>query len=67
MKEHVNLETILDLFELEISKNVKNKHKIYMFEKNKFQNINHILEILKSGNYRGSKYNIFLIKLNTTI
>lgn len=39
MKEHVNLETILDLFELEISKNVKNKYKIYMFEKNKFQNI----------------------------
>jgi len=62
VKEHANLETILDLFEQEISKNVKNKHKVYMFEKNKFQNINHILEILKSGNYNGGKYNIFLIK-----
>lgn len=62
MKEHANLETILELFEQEISKNVKNKHKVYMFEKNKFQNINHILEILQSGNYNGGKYNIFLIK-----
>lgn len=62
MKEYTNLETLLDLFEQEISKNVKNKHKVYMFEKNKFQNINHILEILKSGNYNGGKYNIFLIK-----
>lgn len=62
MKENTNLEVLLDLFEQEISKNVKNKHKVYMFEKNKFQNINHILEILKSGNYNGGKYNIFLIK-----
>lgn len=62
MKEYTNLETLLDLFEQEISKNVKNKHKVYMFEKNKFQNINHILEILKSGNYNGGRYNIFLIK-----
>ncbi len=62
MKEYTNLEVLLDLFEQEISKNVKNKHKVYMFEKNKFQNINHILEILKSGNYNGGRYNIFLIK-----
>lgn len=62
MKEYTNLEVILNLFELEISKNVKNKHKVYMFEKNKFQNINYILDILQSGNYSGGKYNIFLIK-----
>ena len=62
MKEFVSLETILNLFELEISKNVKNKHKVYMFEKNKFQNINRILDILRTGNYYGGKYNIFLIK-----
>lgn len=62
MKEYVNLETILDLFESEISKNVKNKHKVYMFEKNKFQNLNHILNILNSGIYNGGKYNIFLVK-----
>ncbi len=62
MKEFANLDTILDLFEQEISKNVKNKHKVYMFEKNKFQNINHIVSILQSGIYDGGKYNIFLIK-----
>lgn len=62
MKEYANLDTILWLFEQEVSKNVKNKHKVYMFEKNKFQNINRILEILKSGNYSGGKYNIFLIR-----
>lgn len=62
MKEHANLDTILNLFETEVSKNVKNKHKAYMFEKNKFQNINRILNILQSGNYDGGKYNIFLIK-----
>jgi len=62
VKEHANLNTILDLFESEISKNVKNKHKVYMFEKNKFQNINHIINVLQSGNYNGGKYNIFLIK-----
>jgi len=62
VKEYANLDTILWLFEQEVSKNVKNKHKVYMFEKNKFQNINRILEILKSGNYNGGKYNIFLIR-----
>ena len=62
MKEHCNLDTILNLYEKEISKNVKNKHKVYMFEKNKFQNINHIINVLKTGEYDGGKYNIFLIK-----
>ncbi len=61
MKE-VNLENILAIYELEISKNVKNKRKIYLFEKNKFQNINSIIQILKTGKYDGGKYNIFLIK-----
>ena len=58
----LKIDTIIDLFEKEISKNVKNKHKVYSFEKNKLQNINHIYNILKSGNYNGGKYNIFLIK-----
>ncbi len=62
MNEYCNLETILTLYEQEISKNVKNKHKVFMFERNKFQNIEHILYILKSGIYEGGRYNIFLIK-----
>ena len=62
MKENCNLDTILNLYEQEISKNVKNKHKVFMFERNKFQNIEHILHIIKSGMYEGGRYNIFLIK-----
>lgn len=38
MQDNCNLE-ILELYEKEISKNAKNKHKVYMFEKNKFQNL----------------------------
>lgn len=60
--KNANLENILAIYELEISKNVKNKRKIYLFERNKFQNINNILNVLKTGNYDGGKYNIFLIK-----
>ncbi len=62
MKENVNLKNVLELYELEISKKVKNKNKIYNFEKNKFQNISKIVNILKTGNYDGGYYNIFLIK-----
>ncbi len=62
MKEKINLKTILDLYELEISKNVKNKYKVYMFEKNKMQNINYIINILQNDKYNGGLYNIFLIK-----
>ena len=62
MEEKINLKTILDLYELEISKNVKNKHKVYMFEKNKMQNINYIINILQNDKYNGGLYNIFLIK-----
>lgn len=61
MKENVKLEDILNLYN-DISKKVKNKNKVYNFEKNKMQNINDIINILKSGNYNGGYYNIFLIR-----
>ncbi len=61
MKEYVNLKNVLDIYEKEISKNVKNKQKVFMFERNKMQNINDIVNTLKSDNYDGGKYNIFLI------
>lgn len=35
MKELVSLDNILNIYETEISKHVKNKHKVFMFEKNK--------------------------------
>ena len=62
MQDDCNLETILELYEKEISKNVKNKHKVYMFEKNKFQNLSYVIRTLQTGNYDGGKYNIFLIR-----
>ena len=61
MIENATLNNILKLYECEIAKNVKNKNRIYYFEKNKMQNIEEILRILKSGNYKLDKYNIFMI------
>ena len=62
MHDYVNINNILKLYELEISKNVKNKHKVYLFEKNKMQNIADIKKILENNNYDGGIYNIFLIR-----
>lgn len=53
---------ILDVYENEISKNTKNKRKVYQFEKNKMQNIEYIYNALQDINYNGGKYNIFMIK-----
>ncbi len=62
MKEHVNLENILNIYEKEIAKNVKNKRKIYMFERNKIQNITEIETSLLQRRCIFNKYNIFLVK-----
>ena len=61
MKENATLNNILNLYESEIAKNVKNKNRIYYFEKNKMQNIEEIIKTIKSGNYKIDKYNIFMI------
>ena len=61
MKENATLNNILNLYEKEIAKNVKNKNRIYYFEKNKMQNIAEIIKIIKSSNYKIEKYNIFMI------
>lgn len=55
---------ILNIFEKEVSRNTKNKEKIYNFDKYKMQNINYIYDLI--ANYNGEKqyickYNIFLI------
>ena len=56
-----NLTNILNIYEKEISKNVKNKRKIYNFEINKMQNIGNIIDMLNQGKVGHNKYNIFLI------
>lgn len=57
----VNVYNLLDIYEKEVSKNTKNKRKINKFEKNKIENIYDIKNIIESGNYKVSKYNIFSI------
>ena len=60
--ENCNLENILAIYELEISKNVKNKKKLFLFERNKMQNVCSVIRTIKSKNYQGGRYNIFLVK-----
>ena len=61
VKELINYQNILNIYEKEICKNVKHKDKLKVFERNKVQNINTILNILNSNTYDGGKYEIFLI------
>lgn len=57
----VNVYDLLDIYEKEISKNIKNKKKINNFERNKMENIYDIKNIIESGKYKVGKYNIFSI------
>ncbi len=61
MKNDLNIANILNIYEKEISKNIKNKKKLYNFEINKMQNITNILNMMKNGEIGHKKYNIFLI------
>ncbi len=56
----VNIFDINEIYE-SLSKNIKNKNSLYLFEKNKMIYLNHIKETLNSS-YDGGKYNIFLLK-----
>ena len=57
----ININDILDIYEKEISKTVKNKKRIYAFEINKMQNISNIVKMLENGEIGHKHYNIFLI------
>ena len=43
VKELVNYQNILNIYDKEICKNVKHKNKLKVFERNKVQNINTII------------------------
>ena len=58
----VNIKDIMDIYDLEIRKNCRNKRKVYVFEKNKMQNIIDIYNELTNMSYYPSKYNIFIIR-----
>lgn len=57
----VNINDLVYVYEKEISRNTKNKRKIYLFNLHKMQNICHILDDLESGDYVPLRYNIFAI------
>ena len=47
---------------MEVRVNVKNKKRVYDFEKNKIEYLVYICDILNNNLYKGCKYNLFLIK-----
>ncbi len=61
MKEYITIPNLLEIYEKEISKNVKNKKRVYQFEINKMQNIGNIITMLNNSNIGHKHYNIFLI------
>ncbi|MDD2208462.1 MAG: hypothetical protein PHU45_03825, partial [Bacilli bacterium] len=52
---------LLNIYDNEISKNVKNKSKLYKFELHKIEYLLDIRDNLLNGKYDGGKYNLFLI------
>jgi len=61
MKNSISLDNLLFIYEKEISKNIKNKKKLYDFEINKMQYIENIIYMLNNGYVGHNHYNIFLI------
>ena len=61
MKVEVN--DVIAIYEDEVSKNTKNKIKVFNFERNKTMNIFDIVNTTEKGNYHINKYNIFTINI----
>lgn len=58
---NVKLTDLINIYENEVKKNVKNKQKIFNFEKNKMEYLCDIKKVLDNDLYDGGKYSIFLI------
>ena len=58
----VKISDLLDIYNNEILKGVKNRKKILAFEKCKIEYLVYIKNILENGLYQGGIYNIFLVK-----
>ena len=58
----VKISDLLDIYNNEILKGVKNRKKILAFEKCKIEYLIYIKYILENGLYEGSSYNIFLVR-----
>ena len=61
LKVKADFKDISDAY-LKIRKSIRNKKKLYLFEKNYYSNCNILLERLNSNNYAYSNYHIFTIK-----
>ncbi|MDD2207994.1 MAG: hypothetical protein PHU45_01385, partial [Bacilli bacterium] len=61
LSDSLTLENLLNIYDNEISKNVKNKSKLYKFELHKIEYLLDIRDNLLNGKYDGGKYNLFLI------
>jgi len=57
----VTVRELLDLYDNELSKSIKNKKKLNAFELRKMENIAYCVDCLSNPNYKISKYNIFMI------
>ena len=60
LKVKVELSDIEDAY-LKIRKSIRNKKKLYLFEKNYYSNCNILVDKINSGNYTYSNYHIFTI------
>lgn len=61
LKVKVELKDIEDAY-LKIRKSIRNKKKLYLFEKNYYSNCNILVDKINSNNYTYSNYHIFTIK-----
>lgn len=57
----VNLNDLKYIYEREIKLHVKNKERLFKFERNKLQYLNEMKNLLESNKYDGGRYNIFII------
>ena len=57
----VEISDLINIYENEIVKGVKNRKKILKFEANKIEYLIYIKNILENNLYKGSNYNIFLV------
>ena len=61
MNKDVNYNNLINIYDNEISKNIKNKKKLVAFEINKMQYISNIIKMLLNGEVGHHLYNIFII------
>ncbi len=57
----ISIFDLQNVYEEEIRKNVRNKKKTFMFERNKIEYLINIKKVLEENKYDGGRYNVFLV------